>query len=176
MSVKVTLLYEDKQTESFARRFLSHRGFSHRDILVLPIPHGEQSGEQWVRCQYPRQLKAIRSRQQAFLVIITDADNLRVKARKDRLNQECVKQEMQVRTPEDPVIMAIPRRNIETWLAYLDGTEVDERTTYPRLNRIGDCHEHAKVLYRMCHERQELVDPAPPSLREACKEYRKLRR
>lgn len=176
MSIKVTLLCEDKQTESFARRFLFHRGFDHRDILALPLPHGKQSGEQWVRCQYPRQLKAIRSRRGVLLVVIADADSLTVKARKDELNQECKKQEVQVRTSKDPVIMAIPRRNIETWFAYLDGTEVDEKTTYPRLNRIGDCHKHAKVLYQMCHERQELAEPAPPALREACEEYRKLKR
>lgn len=176
MSIKVTLLCEDKQTESFARRFLFRRGFHHREILALPLPCGNQSGEQWVRCQYPRQLKAIRSRKGTFLVVIADADNLTVKARKNELNQECKRQEVQVRTPKDPVIMAIPRRNIETWLAYLDGTEVDEKATYPRLNRIGDCHKHAKALYQMCHERQELADPAPPALREACEEYRKLKR
>ena len=57
---------------------------------------------------------------------------------------------------------------------HLGGQPVDELQRYPRLRRERDCADHAKRLYEMCHEVQRLAESAPPSLREACEEYRKL--
>lgn len=176
MSARVVLLCEDRQTNSFVRRFLSCRGFSHHDVTTLPFPHGTQSGEQWVRERYPRELRAIRARQKAFLVVVVDADNRSIKDRRSELDRECARQGVPGRTSEDPVIVAVPRRNIETWLAWLGGDKVDEETTYPRLGHESDCGPLAKNLYRMCHEAQRLDESAPPSLIEACREYRRLGR
>lgn len=63
----------------------------------------------------------------------------------------------------------------KTWLHYLGGQPVDELQRYPRLRRERDCADHAKRQYEMCHAAQRLAESAPPSLREACEEYRKLR-
>ena len=78
--------------------------------------------------------------------------------------------------PEDPVIVAVPRRNIETWFEYLRGKPVDETLDYPRLRMESDCKPFADRLYSMCHQQQKLREPAPPSLREVCEEYGKLRK
>ena len=176
MSVSVVLLCEDLQTDSFVRRFLSHRGFHRREIKTLCSPPGMQSGEQWVRTRYPEELKAIRARQRAFLLVIVDADTQSTEARRSQLDQACNEKGVPRRGPEDPVIIAVPRRNIETWFAYLKGESVDERTTYPHLRRLRDCRSLARKLYRMCHEQQRLAEPAPPSLKEACQEYQRLKR
>ena len=174
--VSVVLLCEDRQTDSFVRRFLKRRNFRHRDIRTLPFPHGHGAGEQSVRDQYPGQLQAIRGRQGAFLIVVADADGLSTADRRARLDAECNQKNVQVRTAADPVIMAVPRRNIETWLAYLDGIEVDETESYPKLQREGDCQRHAERLFTMCHDEQQLAEPAPQSLVEACEEYAKLQR
>lgn len=174
--VRIVLLCEDSQTDSFVRRFLKHRNFGARDIRTLSLPAGSGSGEQWVREQYPRQLRAIRGRQGAYLIVVTDADAQSTAARRVQLDQECTQKNVPVRTDADPVVMAVPRRNIETWLAYLDGNEVDETTNYPQLGRERECDRHAQRLYVMCHEEQALTEPAPPSLSETCLEYRKLQR
>ena len=176
MSVKIVLLCEDKQTDSFVRRFLRYRGFDHRDIRTLPLPHGKQSGEQWVRTQYPVELKAIRARQQAFLLVVIDADTQLTEVRRAQLDQACAEQNVPRRRPSDPVVVVVPRRNIETWFEYLSGNTVDETTIYPRLRRLSDCHSLAYNLYQMCHDEQKLVEPVPPSLEEACQEYRRLKR
>lgn len=78
------------------------------------------------------------------------------------------------RVPQGPVVVIVPRRNIETWFAYLDGSDVDEHRRYSKLAKVRDCEKHAKELYIMCHERQSLRDPAPSSLREACDEYNRF--
>ena len=175
-AVSIVLLCEDSQTDAFVRRFLRRRNFKARDINTVPLPAGQRSGEQWVRERYPAELRAIRTRQHAYLLVVTDADAETTEGRRRRLDDECRHENVPVRSGDDPVIIAVPRRNIETWLAYLAGTQVDETTRYPRLPRERDCQEHANRLFRMCHEDQRLVEPAPPSLTEACEEYRRLRR
>ena len=86
MSAKIVLLCEDADTDRFARRFLSHRNFKARDIHTVELPDGKHSGEQWVRTRYPAELKAIRSRQNAFLFVVVDADNRTTEARRSQLN------------------------------------------------------------------------------------------
>ena len=174
--VRVVLLCEDLQTDAFVRRFLRHRNFRNRDIDTRPLPSGRQSGEQWVREEYPDELRAIRGRQNAYLIVVTDADTNTTAARRAQLDAACRREGVRQRDDRDPVLVIIPRRNIETWLAYLGGAPVDEGREYRKLKRDGDCVAQADALFRMCHDDQRLDEGAPPSLREACEEYPKLQR
>lgn len=174
--VRVTLLCEDSQTDVFVRRFLKHRNFRSREIRTLPLPDGSQSGEQWVRTRFPNELRAIRAVHGAYLIVVTDADSNSTETRRNQLQAECISQGVPWKTDADPVLVFVPRRNIETWFKYLDGSDVDECVPYPKLRRPGDCDKHAKRLYQMCHETQRLRPPAPDSLREACEEYPRLQR
>ena len=81
MSVRIVLLCEDAATDRFVRRFLSKRNFNRRDIQTLPFTSG--SAEYWVRKRYPNELKAIRSWQNAFLIVVIDADTHTTQARRD---------------------------------------------------------------------------------------------
>lgn len=69
---------------------------------------------------------------------------------------------------------------MESWLWHLrDGHEIDESTDYKqRLGSLGNSSIHilADELFRMCHRMQRLLPTAPPSLREACREYPNLTR
>lgn len=172
MSASIILLCEDVQTDSFVRRFLRHRKFRSRDIHTLPLPAG--SGEQRVRESYPRQLKAVRSRKKAILLVVTDADNHTTADRRSQLDQECEKNGIPRTEPNDPVMIIVPRRNIETWFAYLRGEEVDETSRYPKFDHESECHPLADALHVMCHEKQQLDPSTPESLREACREYPKI--
>lgn len=176
--VKIVLLCEDRTTDQFIRRFLRHRNFNPRDITTLPFPHGSGSGEAWVREQFPKELKAIRTQQNAYLIVALDADNGSVQRRRQQLNKVCREKKVPIRTSSDPVICAIPNRNIETWMAYLDGQAVDETTDYKGWPKDADKQAKAAAdqLHTMCHEQQKLRNPAPPSLKAACKEYQILKR
>ena len=175
MSASIILLCEDQQTDSFVRRFLLHRNFRGRDILTVPIPGGKQSGEQWVRTSFPDQLKAIRRKQRMVLLVVIDADTNTTNVRRTQLNQECRRQQVTPTSPNDPVIVVIPRRSIETWFHFLrHKRSVDETIIYQKLKQESDCHPLADELHRICHERQRLPDFAPQSLQEACLEYPKL--
>lgn len=174
--VGITLLCEDSQTDMFVRRFLKHRNFQPRDFDTLPLPHGNQSGEQWVRERYPVELRAIRQVRNAYLIVVTDADGESTETRRAQLEAECERQGVPRRSDDDRVVVIVPRRNIETWLAYIAGSNVNEHDPYPRLKRKRDCAGHARRLFTMCHEAQRLREPVPPSLQEACDEYRRLQR
>lgn len=173
--IQITLLCEDRQMHAFARRFLHHRKFRGRQVSSFPCPL-RGSGEQWVRKHFPIELEAVRKRQHAFLVVMIDADSGSTKNRRDQLARECRQQGVAVPTEEDRVLVAVPRRNIETWFAYLAGHDVDETTRYPRLSRENDCKPLADALYDMCHVAQQLREPAPPSLLETCRVYPRLKR
>ena len=175
MSAKVVLLCEDHQTDSFVRRFLRHRNIRHRDVFTKPLPHGAQSGEQWVRTQFPKELKVIRAQRGAWLLVVIDADTRTTKATQDWLDAECRSRGVAARTGDDPVIVAVPKRNIETWFAFLKTDETpSEDRRYPHFKRIRDCRPLADKLFRMCHEEQRLSPAAPPSLVDACVEYRRF--
>ena len=113
--VKIVLLCEDKQTDSFVRNFLKHRNFTTRDIRTLLPKLGSGSGEQWVRKRYPEELKAIRNRKNAYLIVVIDADTGDTADRHQQLETECRENGVSPRDHTDAnVLHIIPRRNIET--------------------------------------------------------------
>jgi hypothetical protein len=67
------------------------------------------------------------------------------------------------RDDADRIAVFAPARNIETWLAYLAGQEVNEIDRYPRLPRERDCQQHVDTLVHMCDTGQ-LREPSPSSL------------
>jgi len=173
-NVNVVILCEDQQQEVFARRFLVCRGYNRRRFRVERNSDGRGSGEQYVRVRFPKELETYRERShhvQQALVVVIDADRLGVPARLDQLERACDEAGMVRRREKERVPVFVPARNIETWLAYLEGKEVDEQTKYPKLERPRHCQRYVDRLYEMCQQR-ELRQPAPPSPEAACDEYR----
>jgi hypothetical protein len=106
------------------------------------------------------------------LVAVIDGDDKGVDARLKELANTCQAQSVTPRQNDDRVAVVVPTWNIETWLAYLSGSDVDEgKDDYPRLRRPRDCQPHVNVLYEMCQQ-DSLRQPSPPSLEAACTEYR----
>ena len=173
MSVKLVLLCEDQQLACFMRRFLKRRGWKSHDIREEIAPIGKGSGEQWVRERFPDELLAMRQRGNVALVVGTDADTMTVADRIATLDNLCQARGIAIRTAQERVIMVVPKRNIETWFAYLRGTNTNEIDTYPRYKQESDCRGDVVVLENMCSARA-LRQPAPPSLSAACVEYGKL--
>jgi hypothetical protein len=107
------------------------------------------------------------------LLVLTDADTHTVEARALQLAGAARAMDLPDRDPSEGVAILIPKRNIETWIAYLNGSTVDETTEYPRLTRPRDCGNAVRALLAMC-KRQELREPTPLSLKAACGEYPRL--
>jgi hypothetical protein len=108
------------------------------------------------------------------LIVMRDGDAQGVDARIKELMAACQAQGVEPRKDDDTVAIFIPTWNIETWLAYLGGTDVDEgERNYPRLARPRDCQPLVNELHEMCQQ-GVLRQPAPPSLEAACIEYQRL--
>lgn len=132
MSARIVLLCEDRRTNTFARKFLRSR-FKKHDIETLPLPTEgtDGSGEQWVRERFPKELQAIRNRDGAVLVVVTDEDTAATRSRRTSLDRECMRSGVTPRRSDDPVILAVPRRNLESWFWHLkSGDEIDESKDY----------------------------------------------
>lgn len=173
-TVQIVLLCEDKQQQAFMRRFLERSGKDCRLFRTETAPRGEGSAAQFVRKRFAKEVAEHRRRSvsQALMVMI-DGDDRGVDRRLAELDDECKRQSLSVRTPDEGILVFAPTWNIETWLAYLDGEPVGEaKPDYPRLARPKDCGAHAAALAEMC-DRRRLREPAPPSLSAACVEYRR---
>lgn len=105
-----------------------------------------------------------------ILVVMIDGDHYSIEQRLQQMDRACEQRGVLPRTTSDKVAVFVPTRNIETWLAYLDGERVNETNTYPRLQRERDCKRHVDVLAQMCAEKN-LRTPVPTSLEAACHEY-----
>ena len=164
---KITVLCEDKQHESFIRRFLKKRN---RQIYAVLRPKTSAgAGEQFVRDHYPAYLDAIRKRG-GVLVVMIDSDHYSRAQRLKQMDEACHQKGVLPLTRGDKVALFIPQRNIETWLAFLYGEIVNETDTYPRLERERECRKHVDALEQMCVA-GKLRAPAPASLEAACREY-----
>jgi hypothetical protein len=173
MSSKVVLLCEDEQSACFARRFLKRQGFTSHDLREEIAPPGKGSGEQWVRERFANELTALRARRSQGLFVLTDADVMSVGERTATFEKKCREEGIPWRVSHEPVMLIIPRRNIETWLAYLRGENIDEAIEYPKYAAESDCREEVRALDEMC-KRKSLRQPAPPSLDAACLELKRF--
>ena len=174
-TVQLVLVCEDRQHETFVRRFLKKAGWSARCLRVEIAPRGRGAADQFVRERFPKELRAYRTHRHRVargLVVMVDGDQQGVAGRHNELARACEGEGVQPRKPDEQVAIIVPTWNIETWFAYLEGEGVDEgRKDYPRLNRPRDCQRHVEQLYEMCQQ-GELREPAPHSLKAACDEYR----
>ena len=171
---QVIVLCEDKQQQVFVRRFVKSK--TNHPIRVISPPPGGGSGEQFVREQDHRQLRALRAATvSAILIVMIDGDAAGMVGRLRRLDESCRLSRITPRTDADRVVLLVPERNIETWLAYLSGTTVEEAANYPKLEKPSHWREHIRALADMCDGRQ-LRQSAPRSLVTACDEYRSVYR
>ncbi|MCX6842951.1 MAG: hypothetical protein NTX53_11790 [candidate division WOR-3 bacterium] len=169
--VRVVLLCEDSQQETFVRRFLTGMNWEPRELRIEKNPRG--SGEQWVRCQFPKELKAYRNRMAraaTALIAVIDADAGSVQDRIDELSEACSSRQIPFRTADEAVAIAVPRRNIETWIHYLRQNSVSEEIEYPKLKNPSECRDAVDTLLEQCRG-TGLKEDAPPSLAAACSEY-----
>jgi hypothetical protein len=176
-AVHTIILCEDLQLECFVRRFLIKQGWSSRQIRTIAIPPSG-AGINWLQEKLPNELRAYRSRNaraQTCLVVGCDADQHTVESRIQTLRNACVAAQVPFRTDVERIALAIPKRNIETWLAYLRGTSVDELQAYPKYKYESECRDQVARLDGMCRSQNLEPKPPPPSLVSACGEFNRIR-
>lgn len=169
-SIQVTVLCEDKQQAVFIRHCLISRGVNPIKIRAIINPHGQGSGEQFVRERYYQEVVDYRRKANMLstvLVVLLDADTNTVEQRFKWLDKMLADDGQPKRQQHEKIAILIPKRNVETWIRYLQGNNVDETTVYQKLTREGTCKQQAQKLAReLCPN--GLPADSPPSLHTAC--------
>lgn len=169
------ILCEDRQQEMFARHFLIGCSVPRHKIRVnLPV-RGQGSGEQYVRENYSKEVKAYRSRSthlSVCLAVLIDADTKSVQDRANELASALKANGMPPREDEEKIALFIPKRNIETWVFYLQEKQVDEESNY---KQIIDREMLRSSVERLVQLRPKgLPDNAPSSLHSAAHELHRI--
>jgi len=166
----IVILCEDRQQYVFARYFLQKKGLTGK-FIDRSCPSGRQAGEQYVREHYAAEVKAHRSKNylNICLIVVIDADRNTVAERIRQL--DTVLEEKRHR--KEKIAIFVPKRNIETWIYYLQsGEPIDEIVAYSKLANQGECKPFVEKLADQCV--QGLSANAPQSMHEACIELHRI--
>ena len=139
-------------------------------VRKIPLPASRGGGSQYVREQFPKQVAACRGRHaKNLLIVITDADNLSATAREKTLHRELIQKHRDVIGAEEPVIILIPKWQVETWVKCLLGQSVlesDKNSDKPTVTA-----EEIKIASGTLHEwarpKASVGDTCVASLRSA---------
>ena len=174
--VQIVILCEDRQQEVFARYFLEKRGFR-GPFRTQICPPGSQSGEQYVRTEYPKEVKAYRQNRNRVaigLVVLIDADTGTLQDRLNQLASILDEDAQEKRRSQEAIAIFVPKRNIETWIHYLQGKTVNEEDAYSHFDKNeAACKTSVENLADRCYS-QNLPEDAPQSLQAACGELQPL--
>jgi len=167
---QVIVLGEDRRHYDFVRHFLMKRGVPDRKFFPKICPKGRGSGEQYVREHYPVEVKALRSKSylRIVLVVVTDADVRTVDQRLDQLATALREAELAEPGIAEPIVILVPKRNVETWVYYLRDNEVNEQDDYKTAVGRGAVRTEAREFAQRCPH--DIPDDMPASLRRACEE------
>jgi hypothetical protein len=177
----LVVLVEDNEQQSLVRRVLEQRGHNPRRIRFVAVPSGRGSGEQHVRREIPNQVNACRSsrgrRASALLIVMVDADAKPAETRQGEMQQAC--QDCPDGPPrrDEPILILVPKRNVETWIRALLGDTVDEDTDYSRAKPSGrEIKMAARALTSHLQLPLESNPPGnwPPSLRGSIFVWRRI--
>lgn len=173
---QIVILCEDRQQEVFARHFLVNCGINQSRIRVNICPAGGGAAEQFVRQQYPVEVREYRRRCNHLrigLVVMIDADTKSVTGRANELEDELIRVSLPGRQPNERIGIFVPKQNIETWIHYLQGESVNEMEEYPKFRGSeGACKSLVVELAQNRHT--PLPENAPPSLQTACDELQRI--
>ena len=174
---KVVILCEDRQQEIFARHFLINCGIRKQRIYAKVAPKGVGAGEQYVREKYPEEVGSYRrfcNHKKISLVVLIDADMNTVTDRLKKLDDELMKASLAKRQSDEKIAIFVPKRNIETWISFLQGQTVDEKERYPKYKKESVCKPLVKKLAVNCNHNKTLPENAPSSLKAACDELPRI--
>ena len=177
------ILAEDATQQNLVRRYLERCGHTAPFRLVpLPAKGPGGSGEKYVREQYPHEVQGCRSilgrRAAALLVVIVDADMETTRGRAAQLADALQAAGMHARVNDEPIVVLIPKRHVETWIRALLGNQADEATNYKKAPYSppvpNDIKNAATELYQWTRPGASAGVTSPDSLNASLPEWRKI--
>jgi hypothetical protein len=178
----VVIVVEDQEQQNLAYRYLERckPRLTYRECrFERPAKGSGGSGEQFVRNRYPAEVKEHRRRvgkgASALLVVMVDADMETTEWRASQLSDALTTASMDGRRDDEPIVLLIPKRHVETWIRALLGNQVDEETDYTRPTpTTKDIKEAAAKLHEWTRPVANPGPTSPLSLTASLPEWRKI--
>ncbi len=170
---RIIILAEDQEHQNLVRRYLIRCGHEYRSFDFIALPGSRGSGSQYVRERFPEQVAKCREtlgrRASCLLIAITDADNQTTAAREQSLQAELAKAGHSSVAPTEPVIILIPKWQVETWIKCLLGQEVSEadRDTDKPAVSAEEIAASAQTLHNWARPNAQVGTTCVTSLRTA---------
>ena len=170
------ILCEDAQMNGFIRAFLKCSDINAHKRRTIAIPAGDGCGEQHVRKRLPQEIKILHSNNflKLALIVCIDADKYSYEERKRVLIESAKKSGCMSELEEEMVLIWIPKREIETWVAYFNGENPDEETSFKHGGSPVSCKLVARAMYLYLQDLSNIKDPVLPSLIKAKEEYDRM--
>ena len=172
---EIVILAEDQEHQNLVWHYLKNcpkYKRMMRDVTKVALPGSRGCGSQYVREQFPKQVAACRERYlKPLLIVITDADNLSVVAREKELHEELKKKNHTAVSVEEPIVILVPKWQVETWIKCLAGQTVLESdknsdrpavTTPDIVNASQTLHEWARPHAQVGHTCVNSLNAALP--------------
>jgi hypothetical protein len=169
----VILLGEDRRHLRFLTGLLRKLSYTNHQIRELPLPAAKGSGEQWVRKKYASEVTDFRTRSggaATVLIVVIDADTGTVQRREQQFRDKLVAEGVRPLDPNELVVHLIPRRNLETWVTFLNGTPVTEEADYKPSVTDEQVRPAADKFYQFTRPNVVLGPHTPPSLQHGVRE------
>jgi hypothetical protein len=170
--VDVVILAEDERHRMLLHRHLRKRGYTHHKIRICPWwPRFETPCLSFVKAEYPNQVQALRDKSHrvtAALLVVADADDKALAERLSEMDDLLDAAGKLRRQPDENIAVVVAKRNIETWMFFLEGNKVDEETDYKSRCRSLDNGATTLAFANLSWPRQPMSEDCPPSLQHAC--------
>ncbi len=168
-----TILCEDAQMRTFLTSFLKCQGIKAHKIAVVPIPAGAGCGEAHVRTGLPKEVELLHRNKhlRKTLLVCIDADKYSYDERKQMLHKSYSDSFPGSDIDDEMMLIWIPKREIETWIAYLKGENVDEEMEFRHGGQPVSCKKEANLMHGFLQNDEESGDDVLPSLQKAKEEY-----
>jgi hypothetical protein len=176
--VRLVVLCEDSAHQRFAHRVFKKLDRGYRELRALICPSGRGAAEQWVRNHYAAEVRLYRQKAAAQsnigLLVAIDADKQTVEYRHEQLATALEQARLDQREPDERVVIWVPKRHIETWIAHLLGQIADEETDYKNVMRDADYRPAAQTFVERYRNPANRPASSPPSMERAFDETSRL--
>lgn len=168
-----TILCEDAQMRTFLVAFLKCQGINTHKISVVPIPAGVGCGEAHVRTGLTKELELLHRNKhlRKTLLVCLDSDKYSYGERKQFLHKSYSDAFPGSDIDDEMMLIWIPKREIETWIAYFNGENVDEDMEFRHGGQPVSCKKVANMMYLFLQNDEENAETTLHSLQKAKEEY-----
>ena len=150
----MVLLCEDEEHQRLAWHAFRRLGRQNRVLRILVCPSGRGAAESWVRQHYAEEVKLHRrkasSQEGLALVVMIDADQQTVEYRHQQFADGLAEAGLEGRSSLERIIIWVPKRHVETWVADLLQGGANEEDDYKNAMRDADYRLAAERFVERC--------------------------